>query len=74
MSGTVSSATGEGTSVGDPVIFAAQDNGEGSGAAPDRLVRVLANTGLVCTDITPANIGLYTSLWYVVEEGNVQIH
>jgi hypothetical protein len=56
------------------VIFAAQDNGEGSGAAPDRLTRAFANTGLVCTDITPANIDLYTIWLTVVEEGNVQIH
>jgi hypothetical protein len=74
MSGTVSSVTGAGNSVGDPVIFAAQNNGEGSGAAPDRITRAFANTGLVCTDITPANIGLYTIWLTVVEEGNVQIH
>jgi hypothetical protein len=73
MSGTITSASGEGISVGDTEIFAAQDNGEGSLAAPDRVTRAFQNTGLVCTDITPANIGLYANLLNDVEQGNVQI-
>jgi hypothetical protein len=31
-------------------------------------------SGLVWTDITPANLGLYTSLLTDIEGGNVQIH
>jgi hypothetical protein len=74
MSGTVTSAAGEGVSVGDAAIFAAQDNGEGSNAAPDRATRGFLNSGLVCTDITPANVGLYTNLLTDIEGGNVQLH
>jgi hypothetical protein len=74
MSGTLTEAAGAGISVGDTAIFAAQDNGEGAGASPDRVTRAFDNTGLVCTDITPANVGLYTNLLNDVEAGNVQIH
>jgi hypothetical protein len=74
MSGTITAAAGAGVSVGDAVIFATQDNGEGSSDAPDRVTRAFQNTGLVCTDITPANVGFYTNLLTVVEDGNVQIH
>jgi len=73
MSGAVTSAAGEGVSVGDAAIFAAQDNSEGSNA-PDRVTRAFLNSGLVCTDITPANVGLYTNLLTKVEGGNVQLH
>jgi hypothetical protein len=74
ISGTLTQAAGTGIAVGDSAIFAAQDNGEGAGAAPDRLRRSFENTGLVCTDITPANVGLYTYLLNDVQAGNVQIH
>jgi hypothetical protein len=74
MSGTLTQAAGAGISVGDSAIFAAQDNGEGAGAPPDRVTRTFENTGLACTDITPANIGLYTYLLNDVQAGNVQIH
>jgi hypothetical protein len=74
MSGTLTAAAGEGVSVGDAAIFAAQDNGEGSSVAPDRATRVFENTGLVCTDITPANVGGYLDLLTDIERGNVQIH
>lgn len=74
MSGTITSAAGEGVSVGDAEIFGVQDNGEGLGALPDRVTRAFQNAGLVCTDITPANIGLFTNLLNDVEGGNVQIH
>jgi hypothetical protein len=58
----------------DSAIFAAQDNGEGAGAPPDRVTRAFENTGLVCADITPANVGLYTYLLNDVQAGNVQVN
>jgi hypothetical protein len=51
-----------------------QDNGEGGDAKADRVTRAFGNSGLVCTDITPANLGLFTYLLNDVEEGNIQIH
>jgi hypothetical protein len=51
-----------------------QDNGEGTAAPPDRVTRSFENTGLVCTDITPANVGLYMNLLNDVQAGNIQIH
>jgi hypothetical protein len=74
MSGTLTHATGSGISVGDAAIFGVQDNGEGAGASPDRVTRAFENTGLVCTDITPANVGLYTHEFNDVQAGNVRIH
>jgi hypothetical protein len=74
MSGTLTQAAGAGIAVGDAAIFAAQDNGEGAGAPADRVTRAFENTGLVCTDITPANVGLYTFELNDVDGGNVQIH
>jgi hypothetical protein len=38
------------------------------------VTRAFGNSGLVCTDITPANVGLFTYLFNDVEEGNIQIH
>lgn len=73
MSGTLVEAAGAGISVGDAAIFAAQDNGEGT-AAPDRVTKTFENSGLVCTDITPANVGFYTDLLTDIDGGNVQIH
>jgi hypothetical protein len=74
MSGTARSATGPENSDGDAEIFAVQDNGEGADAKADRVTRAFGNSGLVCTDITPANLGLFTYLLNDVEEGNIQIH
>ena len=74
ISGTLTEAAGEGISVGDAAIFAAQDNGEGAGAPVDRATRSVENSGLVCTDITPANVGIYEYLLNDVQAGNVQIH
>jgi hypothetical protein len=74
MSGTLTEASGAGISVGDSAIFAAQDNGEGAVAPADRVTKSFENSGLVCTDITPANIGFYTYLLNDVQAGNVQIH
>jgi hypothetical protein len=74
VSGTVTYSTEAGISVGDPAIFGVQDNGEGASASPDRITIFLENSGFVCTDITPANVGLYTYLLNDVQAGNVQIH
>jgi hypothetical protein len=74
MSGTLTEAAGAGIAVGDAAIFAAQDNGEGTAAPPDRVTRSFENTELVCTDITPANVGLYMNLLNDVQAGNIQIH
>ena len=74
MSGTLMEAAGTGIAVGDAAIFAAQDNGEGADATADRVTRTFENTGLVCTDITPANVGLYTFELNDIQGGNVQIH
>jgi hypothetical protein len=74
MSGTLTEAAGEGISVGDAAIFAAQDNGEGAGAPADRVTKSFENSGLVCIDITPANVGFYAYLLNDVQAGNVQIH
>ncbi len=74
MSGTARSATGPENSDGDAEIFAVQDNGQGTDVEPDRATRAFGNSGLVCTDITPGNIGLFTYLLNDVEEGNVQVH
>jgi hypothetical protein len=74
MSGTLTEAAGAGISVGDAAIFAAQDNGEGAVASADRVTKSFENSGLVCTDITPANVGLYAYLLNDVQGGNVQIH
>lgn len=74
MSGTITSSTEAGVPAGASSIFAVQDNGEGAGSAPDRITQQFANSGLVCTDITPANVGLYTNLLNDIEGGNVQIH
>jgi hypothetical protein len=74
MSGTLTQAVGAGIAVGDAAIFAAQDNGEGAGAPADRVTRAFENTGLACTDITPANVGLYTFELNDIQGGNVQIH
>jgi hypothetical protein len=74
VSGTVTYSTEAGISVGDPAIFGAQDNGEGASASPDRVTVFLENSGFLCTDITPANVGLYTYLLNDVQAGNVQIH
>jgi hypothetical protein len=74
MSGTLTYASGAGISVGDAAIFGVQDNGEGAGASPDRVTRAFENTGLVCTDITPANVGLYTYELHDVQAGNIQVH
>jgi hypothetical protein len=41
---------------------------------PDRITIFLENTGFVCTDITSANVGLFTYLLNDVEAGNVQVH
>jgi len=73
MSGTATSATGPGNTDGDAEIFGVEDNGQGASAKPDRVTRVYGNSGFVCTDVTPANVGLYTDLLHDVEAGNVQI-
>lgn len=74
MSGTITSSTEAGVPAGASSIFAVQDNGEGAGSAPDRITQQFANSGLVCTDITPSNVGLYTYLGRNVEAGNIQVH
>jgi hypothetical protein len=71
LSGTATSATGTGNSDGDAEIFGVEDNDSG---ASDRVTRAFGNSGLVCTDITAANIGEFTYLFNEVEGGNVQIH
>jgi hypothetical protein len=74
LSGAVTYSTEAGVSVGDAAIFGAEDNGEGAPASPDRLTIVYENSGLACTDVTPANVGFYTNLLRTVEQGNVQIN
>jgi hypothetical protein len=74
MSGTITSSTEAGVPAGANSIFAVQDDGEGAGSAPDRITQQFANSGLVCTDITPSNVGLYTHLLRNVEAGNIQVH
>jgi hypothetical protein len=74
MSGTYMYSTDPAASPGDPAILAVQDHGEGADAPPDRVTRAFANTGLVCTDITPGNVGFYTYLLNDVQGGNIQIH
>jgi hypothetical protein len=70
LSGTARSATGPGNADGDAEIFGVEANADG----PDRVTRVFGNSGIVCTDVTSANVGLYTYLLNDVEEGNIQIH
>jgi hypothetical protein len=70
LSGTARSATGPGNADGDAEIFGVQDNSNG----PDRATRLFGNSGLVCTDITPANVGLYTYLFDDVDGGSIVIH
>jgi hypothetical protein len=74
VSGTATSATGPDNSNGDAEIFGVEDNGQGATAPADRVTRAFGNSGLVCTDITSANVGAYTDLFNEVEDGNVQIH
>jgi hypothetical protein len=74
LSGTYTYSTDPAAAPGDKAIFAVQDNGEGAGTSPDRVTRAFANTGLVCTDITAANVGLYTYLLNDVQAGNIDIH
>ena len=74
MSGTITSSTEAGVPAGASSIFGVQDNGEGAGSAPDRITQQFANSGLVCTDITPSNVGLFTYLLRDVEAGNIQVH
>ena len=73
MSGTAPSATGPGNTDGDAEIFGVEDNGVGPSAAPDRVTRFYGNSGLVCTDVTPANVGQYTDLFHDVEAGNLTV-
>jgi hypothetical protein len=73
MSGTATSATGPGNTDGDTEIFGVQDNGVGAGAPPDRVTRFYGNSGFVCTDVTPANVGQYTDLLHDVEAGNLTV-
>jgi hypothetical protein len=70
LSGTATSATGPGNTDGDTEIFGVEDNPAG----PDRVTRLFGKSGFVCTDITPANVGLYTDLLNDVEHGNIVIH
>jgi hypothetical protein len=74
MSGTITSSTEAGVPVGASSIFGVQDNGEGAGSAPDRITQQFANSGLVCTDITPSNLGLFTHFLMDLEAGNIQVH
>jgi len=74
MSGNLTQAAGAGISVGDAAIFAVQDNGEGAGGPGDEITKTFENSGLVCTDVTPVNVGLYRNLLNDIEGGNVQIH
>lgn len=73
VSGTATSATGPENSDGDAEIFAVQDNGQGANAGPDRVTRAFGNSGFVCSDITPADVGFVSSLLNDVEGGNIQI-
>jgi hypothetical protein len=74
LSGTATSATGPENSDGDAEILAVQDNERGANAGPDRVTRAFGNSGLVCTDITPTNIGLVTSLLNDIDAGNIWLH
>jgi hypothetical protein len=74
VSGTITSSTEAGVPAGASSIFGVQDNGEGAGGAPDRITQQFANSGLVCTDITPSNVGLFTHFLMDVEAGNIQVH
>jgi hypothetical protein len=73
MSGTAVSATGPQNSDGDAEIFAVEDNGQGVNAGPDLTTRAFGNSGFVCTDVTPANVGDFTDLLNEVEDGTIQI-
>ena len=73
MSGTLTQAAGTGIADGDTAILAARDNGEGAGP-PDQVTKTFENSGLVCTDITAANVGLYMYLLNDIQSGNVQVH
>jgi hypothetical protein len=70
LSGTATSARGPENADGDAEIFGVEDNPGG----PDRVTRLFGKSGFVCTDITPANVGLYTYLLTDVEQGSIQIH
>ena len=74
VSGIAWSATGPGNTDGDGAIFAVEDNGQGAGAAADRVTYAYTDSGLVCTDTTAANVGDIDPLFYDVDGGNVQIH
>jgi hypothetical protein len=74
MSGTITSSTEAGVPAGASSIFGVQDNGERAGSAPDRITHQFWNSGLVCTDITPGNVGLFTYLLRDVQAGNIQVH
>jgi hypothetical protein len=73
MSGTATSATGPENSDGDAEIFAVQDNGQGADAGPDMVTRAFGNSGFVCTDFTPADLGLLTYLLNDIDAGNIRI-
>jgi hypothetical protein len=73
ISGVATSATGPGNSDGDPEIFAVEDNGQGAAHQPDRVTRAFGNSGLICTDITPADLPFVSSLLRDIEAGNIQI-
>ena len=73
MSGTITSSTEAGVPAGASSIFGVQDNGEGAGSVPDRITQQFANSGLICTDITPSNIWLFLYLLRDVEAGNIRI-
>jgi hypothetical protein len=73
MSGTITSSTEAGVPAGASSIFGVQDS-EGAGSAPDRITHQFWNSGLVCTDITPSTVGLFTYLLTDVEAGNIQVH
>jgi hypothetical protein len=74
MSGTIASSTEAGVPAGASSIFGVQDNGEGASSVPDRITQQFANSGLVCTDITPSNFSLFLYLLRDVEAGNIQVH
>ena len=74
LSGVAWSATGPGNTDGDGAIFAVEDNGQGANGGPDRVTYAYTGSGLVCTDVTAANIGDLNPLFYDVKGGNVQIH
>jgi len=74
LSGTATSATGPENSDGDAEIFAVEDSRQGANASPDMVTRAFGNSGFVCTDVTPADIGFLTYLLNDIEAGNIQIH